>query len=31
MTNIPKKYIFIDESGDPTFYGSGKKLLVGTE
>ena len=25
------KYIFIDESGDPTFYGSGKKLLVGTE
>jgi hypothetical protein len=31
MTNLPKKYIFIDESGDPTFYGSGKKLLVGTE
>ena len=31
MTNLPKRYIFIDESGDPTFYGSGKKLLVGTE
>lgn len=31
MQVIPTKYIFIDESGDPTFYGSGKKLLVGTE
>jgi len=26
-----KKYFFIDESGDPGFYGSGKKLLVGTD
>ncbi len=26
-----KKYFFIDESGDPLFYGSRKKLLVGTE
>jgi hypothetical protein len=24
-----KKYLFIDESGDPAFYASGKKLLVG--
>lgn len=31
MEEAPIKYIFIDESGDPTFYGSGKKLLVGTE
>ena len=31
MQTISTKYIFIDESGDPTFYGSGKKLLVGTE
>jgi hypothetical protein len=30
MTNTPTKYIFIDESGDPSFYGSGKRLLVGT-
>jgi Protein of unknown function (DUF3800) len=30
-TDIPvKKYIFIDESGDPVFYGNRKKLLVGT-
>lgn len=28
---IHKKYLFIDESGDPVFYGSRKKLLVGTE
>lgn len=28
---IPKKYLFIDESGDPSFYGNRKKLLVGTE
>jgi hypothetical protein len=26
-----KTYLFIDESGDPIFYGSRKKLLVGTE
>lgn len=26
---IKKKYLFIDESGDPNFYGSGGKLLVG--
>lgn len=25
-----KKYFFIDESGDPDFYGNRKKLLVGT-
>ncbi len=29
--NIRKSYFFIDESGDPTFYGNRKKLLVGTE
>jgi Protein of unknown function (DUF3800) len=29
--NIPKKYLFIDESGDPSFHGNRKKLLVGTE
>ena len=28
---IIKTYLFIDESGDPTFYGNRKKLLVGTE
>jgi hypothetical protein len=28
---IKKTYLFIDESGDPTFYGNRKKLLVGTE
>src|SRR5262245_41584872 len=27
---IPKTYLFIDESGDPSFYGNRKKLLVGT-
>jgi hypothetical protein len=27
---LNKRYIFIDESGDPDFYGGGKKLLVGT-
>lgn len=26
-----KKYFFIDESGDPAFYASGKRLLVGTD
>ena len=31
MQTTTTKYIFIDESGDPSFYGSGKKLLVGTE
>ncbi len=31
MKETLTKYIFIDESGDPTFYGSGKRLLVGTE
>lgn len=29
--NIPKTYLFIDESGDPVFYGNRKKLLVGSE
>ena len=29
--NIPKTYLFIDESGDPVFYGNRKKLLVSTE
>jgi hypothetical protein len=28
---LPKSYIFIDESGDPVFYGNRKKLLVGQE
>jgi hypothetical protein len=28
---IQKKFLFIDESGDPDFYGGRKKLLVGTE
>lgn len=28
---ILKTYLFIDESGDPVFYGNRKKLLVGTE
>lgn len=31
MTKPKEKYIFIDESGDPSFYASGKKLLVGTD
>src|SRR5690606_36255726 len=26
-----KRYFFIDESGDPVFYGNRKKLLVGVE
>ncbi len=29
--NTNKIYLFIDESGDPTFYGNRKKLLVGIE
>lgn len=28
---LTKKYYFIDESGDPHFYGNRKKLLIGTE
>lgn len=31
MDKLPKKYIFIDESGDADFYGSKKRLLVGTD
>jgi hypothetical protein len=31
MSHLPKKYIFIDESGDAAFYAKKKKLLVGTE
>jgi len=30
-TSQKKKYLFIDESGDPFFFGNRKKLLVGTE
>jgi hypothetical protein len=30
MTEIKKVYLFIDESGDPVFYGNRKKLIVGT-
>lgn len=30
MEGINKTYLFIDESGDPIFYGNRKKLLVGT-
>jgi hypothetical protein len=26
---LSRCYIFIDESGDPVFYGNSKKLLVG--
>jgi hypothetical protein len=28
---IHKTYLFIDESGDPAFYASGNKSIVGTE
>jgi len=31
MTQVNKMYLFIDESGDPVFYGNRKKLLVDTE
>lgn len=31
MAEVKKTYLFINESGDPEFYGSRKKLLVGTE
>lgn len=31
MNNLPKKYLFIDESGDAAFYAKGKKLLIGSE
>jgi len=30
-TQMTKKYFFIDESGDPEFYGNRHKLLVGTQ
>src|SRR5262245_32517735 len=30
MDPINKMYLFIDESGDPVFYGNRKKLLVAT-
>ena len=30
IENINKTYLFIDESGDPDFYGYRKKLLLGT-
>jgi len=30
MSSNNKKYILIDESGDPDFYGNRKKLLIGT-
>jgi hypothetical protein len=29
--NINKTYLFIDESGDPSFYASGNRCIVGTE
>ena len=28
---IPNRYFFIDECGDPEFFGKGKRLLVGTQ
>lgn len=31
MDKLPKKYIFIDESGDASFYAKKKKILVGTD
>jgi hypothetical protein len=31
LNTLTKSYIFIDESGDPVFYGNRKKLLVGQE
>jgi hypothetical protein len=31
QSTMRKKYLFIDESGDPAFYGNRKKLLIGTE
>ena len=31
VKGLTKKYYFIDESGDPHFYGYRKKLLVGTD
>lgn len=31
MDKLPKKYIFIDESGDAAFYASKKRLLVGSD
>ena len=29
--SIHKTYLFIDESGDPSFYASGNRSIVGTE
>jgi hypothetical protein len=31
LDKLPKKYLFIDESGDAAFYAKGKKLLVGKD
>ncbi len=31
MDKLPKKYIFIDESGDAAFYAKGNKLLIGQD
>ena len=31
MNHKPKKYLFIDESGDAAFYVNNKKLLIGQE
>ncbi len=31
QTDIQKKHLFIDESGDPAFYAKGKKCVVGSE
>ncbi len=31
MTDSNKTYLFIDESGDPAFYASGNRSIVGTE
>ncbi|MFP5040015.1 hypothetical protein [Parasediminibacterium sp. JCM 36343] len=30
-TELHKTYLFIDESGDPAFYASGNRSIVGTE
>jgi|WetSurMetagenome_2_1015567.scaffolds.fasta_scaffold739321_1 hypothetical protein len=29
MSKLPRKYIFIDESGDASFYSKNKNLLIG--
>jgi hypothetical protein len=31
MAATNKTYLFIDESGDPVYYGNRKKLLVGID